>query len=176
MKIKTALVICLALVTILASGCGLASGLMGGNSGTVSNLWSDVPPLAGATKANINIPLPVQILIQGFMQAANSDSSSDVKLDKFDFIVYTTSQTPSDVASFYTADKMKAAGWNEEGTGGCSAGGDSGSGGAGFCAFAKKGSNRQETVLLIMPVQDDQSKQTQVFYVRFEATQKTPTP
>src|SRR5581483_2802850 len=147
------------------------------NAGTVSNLWSDVPPLSNATKANINIPLPVQILIQGFIQAANSDSSNNVKLDKFDFVVYTTPQTPADVASFYTVDKMKAAGWTEEGSSGCTAGaGDSGSGGAGFCAFAKKGNNGQETVLLIMPVQDDQTKQTQVFYVRFEATQKTPTP
>ncbi len=168
---KTVLLVTLAFVAFVVSGCGLAQSLMGRNAGTVSQLWSDVPALPNSSKANIDIPLPVQFIVQGFMQAANADSSNDMRLDKFDFIVYQTPNTPDQVANFYTVDKMQAAGWNSDNTGGCAAGGDA-SGGAGFCAFGKETSANQGTVLMIIPVRDDQSNQTQVFYVRFEASKK----
>ncbi len=175
MKIKIALLSSLVVLAFIASGCGMIGTLTGKNAGTVSDLWSDVPAFSGATKSNIDIPLPVNLMIQGFMQAANNDNSSDTKLDKFDFIAYDTTSTPADVSSFYTADKMKAAGWDQEGSGGCTSGGDSSSAQVGFCAFTKKGDAGKETVLLIVPVQDDQTKKTQIFYVRFEGTNKTPT-
>src|SRR5581483_5544597 len=114
MKIKIALLSSLVVLAFIASGCGMIGTLTGKNAGTVSDLWSDVPAFSGATKSNIDIPLPVNLMIQGFMQAANNDNSSDTKLDKFDFIAYDTTSTPADVSSFYTADKMKAAGWDQE--------------------------------------------------------------
>jgi hypothetical protein len=172
MKVKTALLVLLALVALVASGCGIAQGLLGRNAGTVSQLWSDVPALPNGTKSNIDIPLPVQIAIQGFMQAANSDSSSSTKLDKFDFIAYQTAQTPQQITDYYTADKMKAAGWDSTDTPGCTSG--TGTSAVGFCVFGKKGTGGKQTVLLIIPAQDDTTKQTQVFFVRFEATNKTP--
>lgn len=175
MKLRAMLLVALLAAAFAVSGCDMAKNIMGQNSGTVSDLWSDVPPLPDATKANINIPLPMQILIQGFIQAANADSSNDTKLDKFDFIAYQTNQTPAQVAEFYTADKMKAAGWNSDDTPGCTSGTDSSgnAGAAGFCVFGKKGEGDKATVLMIVPYQEDASKQTQIFFIRFEATQKT---
>ena len=176
MKIKLSLISLLALVAIVASGCGAASTLLGGSKGgTVSSLWSDVPPLPNATKADITIPPLANLIIQGFVAAANSDTSNDSKLDKFDFIAYQTADSPQTVSDFYTVDKMTAAGWNAQDTAGCQAGAQSG-GAAGFCVFGKSDSPGKETVLLIMPVQDDSTKQTQVFYVRFEGISKTTTP
>jgi hypothetical protein len=67
---------------------------------------------------------------------------------------------------------MKAAGWDSTDMPGCSAGSGA-TAGAGFCAFGKKGDAGKMTVLLIIPAQDDTTKQTQVFYVRFEGTTKT---
>jgi len=166
---KALLLVSLVMVAAVVSGCGLASSLMGRNAGTVSQLWSDVPQLPNASKSNIDIPLPVQFIVQGFMQAANADSSNDTKLDKFDFVVYQTTDTPQQVADFYTVDKMSAAGWNKDDTPGCASGAQAG---AGFCVFGKQANANQGTVLLIVPVQDDQTKQTQVFYVRFEGTKK----
>lgn len=173
MKVKIVLITLLALAAFVLSGCSLAQSILGGTKGgTVSNLWSDVPPLANATKANINIPPLAQILIQGFITAANSDSSNDTKLDKFDFIAYETADTPQQVSDFYSLERMKAAGWNTDSMPGCSSTtGDSGAGG--FCAFGKKQADNQQTVLMIIPVQDDSTKKTQVFFIRFEATKKT---
>ncbi|TAH51285.1 MAG: hypothetical protein EYC68_11295 [Chloroflexota bacterium] len=171
MKIRIAVVTLLVLVAAVSSGCGLAQNLMGSKGGTVSTLWSDVPPLPNATQANINIPPLANILVQGFIQAANADSNSDTKLDKFDFIGFQTSDTPQQVADFYTLEKMKAAGWNSEDMPGCQAGAGQG-GAAGFCAFGRKDGSNNQTVLLILPVQDDASKQTQVFFIRFEGSKK----
>jgi hypothetical protein len=173
MKLKFALVLMVALVGIVASGCGLAGNLLGGGQGgTVANLWSDVPALPNASQANIPMPPLANLIIQGFVQAANAENSnSDTRLDKFDFIAFQTADTPQQVADFYTLDKMKAAGWNADDTPGCQTGVAQG-GAGGFCAFGKEGANGQQSVLLIMPVQDDSTRQTQVFYVRFEATKK----
>ncbi len=172
MKTKIALSVLLVCVAFLAAGCGLAQTLTGTQGGTVSNLWSDVPPLPNATKANISIPPLANLMIQGFVQAANSDSSSDTKLEKFDFIAFQTNQTPQQVGEFYTVENMQAAGWSSTDTTGCQMGGDAGVAG-GFCAFAKKDAGGKDIILLILPVQDDSTKQTQVFFIRFEGTQKT---
>ncbi|MBI4670672.1 MAG: hypothetical protein HY741_03260 [Chloroflexi bacterium] len=173
MRIKCVLLILVVLVGVLVAGCDLAKNVTGQNAGTVANLWSDVPALDGATKVNLDLPLPVQLIIQGFIQAANNDSSSDTRLDKFDFIAYQSALTPQQVAEFYTLEKMQAAGWNSSDTPGCTAGTGDTSGSAGFCVFGKTGDGGKQTVLLILPVQDDQTKQTQVFYIRFEGTKKT---
>jgi hypothetical protein len=176
MKTKLSLAALLTLVAIIASGCGLAGNLLGGSKGgTVSTLWSDVPALPNAKQANIQMPPLANLIIQGFVAAANSDSSNDTKLDKFDFIAFQTADTPQSVADFYTVDKMTAAGWNAKDTAGCQAGTQQ-AGAAGFCAFGKTAAGGKQTILLIMPVQDDSTKTTQVFFVRFEATNKTTTP
>lgn len=171
MKIKIVLIGLLAFAAFVLSGCGLVQGIMGTQGGTVSNLWSDVPPLPNATKANFSIPPLAQLVIQGFIQAANTDTSNDTKLDKFDFISYESADTPQQVAEFYSADKMKSAGWNAEDMPGCTSTGGAG-GAGGFCGFGKSASTNQRTVLLIIPVQDDSTKKTQVFFIRFEATKK----
>lgn len=171
MKLKVTLYTLLALTAFVVSGCGLAGNLLGGNKGgTVSTLWSDVPAMPNATKADINIPPLANLIIQGFVQAANAQNSdSDTKLDKFDFIGYQTAGSPQAVSDFYTVDAMKAAGWDSADMPGCQVGEGQGAAG-GFCAFGKKDASGKQTVLLIMPVQDDAGKPTQIFYVRFEGT------
>lgn len=172
MKIRFALVGLLVLAGVIVSGCSLAQSLMGNQGGTVANLWSDVPPLPNATKADISIPPLANLIITGFIQAANAQNSdSDTKLDKFDFIAFQSAETPQQVAEFYTQEKMTAAGWNSEDTPGCQVGAGSGAAG-GFCAFGKKNGST-DTVLLILPVREDNATQTQVFFIRFEGTKKT---
>jgi len=172
MKIKFAVFSMLAVVAFVVSGCGLAQTFLGSKGGTVSNLWSDVPPLPNATKADIQIPPFANLLITGFITAANQDTSNDTKLDKFDFIGYQTADTPQQVSDFYTVEKMTAAGWNQADAPGCQVGSSEGANG-GFCVFGKKGDAGKATVLMILPIQEDSSKQTQVFFIRFDATEKT---
>jgi hypothetical protein len=162
-------------------GCSLTdtllSNVVGGSKGnTVASLWSDVPPPQGGQKVALDLPVTVQLAIQGMIKA--SASSSDVSLDSFDWIAFSTSQTPEQVAAYYNMDRMKAAGWNLQDQPGCSASADSSSGGGGFCMFGKgQGTANQKGALLFIVLgQDDKTKQTQVFYVRLEGiVNKTPT-
>ena len=163
-----------------ALGCGITdtviSNVVGGSKGnTVVNLWADVPPLQSAQKQSIDLPVTAQLAIQGMLKA--SAASSDVGLDSFDWIAFTTNQTPQQVAAFYNQDRMTSAGWNLKDAPGCTASTDASVGG-GFCMFGKgKGSASEKgSLLFIVLAQDDKTKQTQVFYVRLDGlVTATPT-
>jgi hypothetical protein len=169
MKFKLVLTGLLIVLAVIASGCGIAQSLMGTQGGTVSTLWSDVPPLPNATKTDIGLPPVTNILIQGFIQAANAQNTdSGTRLDKFDFIAFNTPDTPEQVSQFYSQERMTGAGWNAQDTPGCQGGIAEGGAGA-FCAFGKEDGGTS-TILMIIPVKDG-TNPTQVFYVRFQGTQ-----
>ncbi len=160
----------LALV-ITVTACGAVSSLTGGKGGTVSTMWPDVPVFEGATKSNIDLPLPMRLAIQGIVKA--SAQSNDTQLDKFDFIAYTTPKTPEDVAAFYTQERMAAAGWNQADQPGCAgAGGNTAGFAGGFCVFGKQDGDKG-SALFIIAANDEKSQQTQLFYVRFDGIKKT---
>ncbi len=157
-------------------GCGvintLVSNVAGGSKGnTVASLWSDVPPLPGAQRLSLDMPVTMQLMIQGMIKA--STNNTDVNLNGFDWIAYTTPQTPQAVTAFYT-DRMTAAGWASGNQMGCLGGSDTTNAMAGFCVFARGKTGEKQSILFIVPAQDDQSKQTTVFYVRMEGTVMTP--
>ncbi len=167
-------------------GCGIidqvlnnaVGGAIGGAKGnTVSNLWSDVPPIQGAQKLSLDLPLTAQLMIQALIKT--SASSQGGNIDSFDWIAFSTSQTPQQVAAFYTSQRMQAAGWKlDKDQPGCVSGSDTSGIGGAFCAFAKgKGTTSEKgAILFIVPVQDDQTKQTQVYYVRLEGIITGGTP
>jgi hypothetical protein len=165
MKRKTIAVL-LSVAMVLTLGCGALNILGGGSSGTVSGLWSDVPPFTGASKANLDLPLGAKIAVQAMFQG------------QLQFIAYTTGSSAQDVQNFYTADRMKATGWDSDSSAGCMGGAtDSSSstqGAGAFCVFGKK-DNGKDTGLVVIVAQDDKTKQTQIFYVRIDLT-PTPTP
>src|SRR5437660_880056 len=99
MRKREDLILC---VLILAVGlsCRMMDTLSGGNkAGTVNDLWSDVPPLEGAAKADVAIPLGARLMIRAAMQG------------KVNFIAFTTNKSPREVQDFYSKGRMKAAGW-----------------------------------------------------------------
>src|SRR5882724_5492447 len=105
MKSSTS-IMALFLILAVAVSCRLAETLTGDrNAGTVSSLWSDVPPLAGATKSDIQIPLGARLAIRAAMQG------------KINFISFTSDKSAQDVQNFYSNERMIAAGWipNEKG-------------------------------------------------------------
>ena len=164
----------LCVLMIVTGGCGAISSLVGGGGGTkASTMWADVPAVDGATQSNVDIPLPVRVLMKAAITAAaNSDSSSsgtktDTKLDNFDFISYTTAKSPDDVKAFYTNEMMAAQGWNMKDQPGCAGSTGSQSVGGSFCLFGREDGTKK-AVLIIMAAQDDKSKETQLFYARFD--------
>ena len=160
MKRKTIAVL-LSVAMFLTMACGILNNLTGGGAGTTANLWPDVPAFEGATKADLDLPLPAKLAVQAMFQG------------KLEFIAYTTSKTPQDVVNFYTADRMKASGWTTESVG-CT-GDTSGSSNQGAFCFYGKNEEGKDIGLAIVVTQDDKTKQSQIFYVRIDVT-PTPTP
>lgn len=150
----------LALMLILgvAISCKLSERLGGDkNAGTVSELWSDVPPFQGATKAEIEIPLGMRLLIRGMTQG------------KVNFISFRTDKSAQEVKDFYSVERMKAAGWaaNDKGCTGDTE--DSKNHGA-VCLFSKKNNGKEEALAIIV-AQDEKLPDTNIFYARVDATQ-----
>lgn len=153
----------LALVLILAL---VALGACGGRGDSSKSIWSDVPVPPDAKNSNIRLPLPMRLLIQTAVRA--SGRSNDVDVDKFDFAGYTTTQSPQQVAEFYSAERMSAAGWNTaEGMNCQSATSEGGGLGGGFCMFVKEG-GREQSLLIIATGRDDNDRNTNIFLVRFD--------
>jgi hypothetical protein len=131
-------------------------------AGTVSTLWSDVPPLAGATKADLEIPLGARLAIRAMMQG------------KINFIAFTTDQKPQEVQDFYSKERMKAAGWTASEKGCVGDSEDEESHGA-VCLFNRKDKDKQEGLAIVVGL-DDKTKKTEIFYVRIDMTAPTPSP
>lgn len=159
------LAILLALTMAVTMGCGAVGSLLSGsNAGTVENLWPDVPPMPGMTKAKLDLPLPARLLIQGVFQG------------KLDFIAYTTASAPKDVQAFYSKERMASVGWNID-AGGClgdTAAGSSAAQGA-VCFFNRKEGGKDLGLAIFITV-DDNTRQTQTFYTRIDLTSGTAQP
>lgn len=151
------------LIVLAASLAGCGGG--GGSTNNVNTLWSDVPGLPQAEKANIKLPLPLRLVMQTLVKASASDG--DVDLDKFDVVGYTTDMAPDEVTGYYTQERMTEAGWNLSDQPGCMGGVDAAGAGGGMCLYGKD-DGKQQSLLVILPASDGDSGKTQVFYIRFD--------
>jgi hypothetical protein len=143
----------------VAISCKLSERLAGDkNAGTVSQLWPDVPPLEGATKADLEIPLGVRLMIRTMAQG------------KVNFISFRTNMTAQEVKDFYSNDRMKAAGWlaNDKGCMGDTE--DTKNHGA-MCLFSRKDQGKEEALAIIV-AQDEKLPETNIFYARIDTTQR----
>ena len=153
----SASLLALALILGVAISCKLSEKLAGDkNAGTVSELWTDVPPFQGATKAEIEIPLGMRLLIRGMTQG------------KVNFISFRTDKTAQEVKDFYSVDRMKAVGWiaNDKGCTGDTE--DTKNHGA-LCLFSKKNNGKEEALAIIV-AQDEKLPDTNIFYARVDTT------
>lgn len=160
---KIIIPVALVMTLLFTTGCGLIGNLIGGGGSAATTLWSDVPPMEGATpNKDLQLPPFARLAVQAMAQG------------NLEFIAYVTPKTPQEVADFYTAERMQAAGWTSS-SGGCQAANDANStGGGGFCAFTRTDDNK-ETVLAIIIAKEENSAQTQIFYIRAQGN-ATATP
>ena len=151
------------LVLAVAISCRFVETLTGDpKAGTVSSLWPDVPPLAGATKADLEIPLGARLAIRAMMQG------------KINFIAFTTDQSAQDVKAFYSNERMKAAGWTPSDKG-CIGDTDDKDNHGAVCLYKRKDGTLEEGLAIIL-AQDEKTKKTEIFYARIDLTQPTPSP
>ncbi|MCI0398605.1 MAG: hypothetical protein L0332_18710 [Chloroflexi bacterium] len=168
-RVARFLVLGLALLSSLA--CGIGESLLGGgkSAGTVSELWPDVPPLEGATPADLEMPLGFRLIIQAMTRGG------------IDYIAYTTDQTADAVKDFYTAERMEAEGWkaadldgNETDQLSCVSDTTDASSAGVLCLFARQ-EDEKDILLAIVVAENEQTQQTEVFYARIDASQfETP--
>jgi len=154
-------IVALFLLLSVVVSCRMVESLTGGKGGTVSTLWPDVPPFAGATKTDLDIPLGARLVLQAAMQG------------KLSFIAYTTTKPAQEVKDFYTADRMKESGWAPNAKG-CTGDTDEKNKGA-ICIFQRKDGDKQEGLAIIV-AENEKEKKTDIFYARFDMTQPTPSP
>lgn len=151
----------LALTLILAVGisCKLSERLAGDkNAGTVSSLWSDVPPFQDATKADLEIPLGARLMIRAMMQG------------KVNFISFRTDKSAQEVKDFYSKDRMEAAGWAAHEKGCIGDTEDSENHGA-VCLFSRKDGGKEEGLAIVV-AQDEKLPETNIFYARIDMTKE----
>ena len=162
MQIKNAILVCLLIGTVCCS-CRMVDTLTGnGKAGTVSALWPDVPPFAGAKKADLSIPLGARIMIRAAMQG------------KVNFIAFTTEKSAQEVQDFYTKERMKLAGW-VAGDRGCIGDTEDEKSQGALCLFNRQDGKKKEGLAIVL-AQDEKSKQTDIFYARIDLTELEPSP
>ena len=146
---------------LMLSGCGAARSLIGPATGTVATLWPDVPAFAAATKADLGLPVPVQLLLQS------------VTGGRFDVIAFTTPRPPPEIVAFYSVDRMKTLGWAANSTG-CI--GDKNSPDGGICVFSRKEGVKDITLAIVISKDDPPSRNTSIYYARADTTLALATP
>ena len=151
----SASLLALALVFGVAISCKLSERLAGDkNAGTVTELWPDVPPFQGATKAEVEIPLGVRLLIRGMSQG------------KVNFISFRTDKPAQEVKDFYSNDRMKNAGWSANDKG-CTGDTEDGKDHGAMCLFSRKDGGKEEGLAIIV-AQDEKLPETNIFYARVD--------
>jgi len=160
---KSTVILALLLIFGAVVSCRMVESLTGGEkAGTVNSLWPDVPPFAGATKADLAIPLGVRLMLRAAMQG------------KINFIAFTTPSSAQEVKDFYSVDLMKSAGWapNQKGCLGDTE--DQKSEGA-VCLYQRQDGAKKEGLAIIV-AEDKKKKETDIFYARIDLTEPSPSP
>ncbi len=172
----------LVLPTVLA--CGLTNTITntvagGGNYTQATAMWSDVPQMSGLTPNPVaDLPAGVKLimrLVLGNLGKLNGPGQ-DQTTGNIDWLAFNSTGTPDDVQTFYTTDRMTAAGWDPADSSGCESSSSGGSAqGSVFCVFGKQ-ANGLQTYLAIIATQDTNTNQTSVFFLRLEGAAATATP
>ncbi|HEU0175051.1 MAG TPA: hypothetical protein VFV58_12400 [Blastocatellia bacterium] len=140
----------------------------------VGDLWSDVPRMDGLGPSEAEMPIYVKLLMRTALNNLGrlNNENEDRTHSTGDWVVFTTAKLPEDVKNFYTNDRMTSfGGWDASKNSTCLNGSEYSFSGVG-CVFGKNSNNRA-IGLLIVAAQDEQKKQTTVFFVRVE-TDETP--
>jgi hypothetical protein len=156
-------------------GCGLIDALFGsGNAQRPATMWSDVPQMEGMTQENLDLPLPLRLILQGLVQSAGAGEG--IRVDNFQLLAFTSSsKSPADVKAFYTLERMRSAGWDSPEQIGCIEGTDQTTSNDVFCLFSKGATGSSGSLLVVIGTQEQNQATTNIYFVRFDGA-LSPTP
>jgi hypothetical protein len=139
---------------------------------SLADLWPDVPRMDGMSlSTDVQAPPFVHVILTLVTKQILGEGQ-----DSGDWVDFTTAKTPADVKAFYTPELMTAAGWEKSDKSTCINGADQGIPQVGQVCFFIKHPTGKQVGLIIVAAQDDKTKQTNVFFVRVETIDRTPTP
>jgi hypothetical protein len=174
-RLLALIAVLIAVLITLLSGCSFVPsvpGLPGSDSG-ISNggpLWPDVPQLPGSTQVSVELPLPVKLLVKGFVNTARSPEENNGQQAKdYDFKVYQAPGSGTDVDGFYTQDLMSTFGWAEN-EASCGDSSPIPSAGGTLCLYTKPAADgfTDNLAILLMPGEGDGGSD-QIAYARFSS-------
>lgn len=172
---KTFAIVLFGALVFAITSCRIIDKLTGDqNLKKVGDLWSDVPRMEGLASSEAEMPMYVKLLMRTALNNLYrlNKENEDRTPSKGDWAVFATTKLPQDVKNFYTNERMTSFGsWEASKNSTCLNGSDHGFSGV-ACVF-KKIANNRGIGLLIVAAQDEQKKQTNVFFVRVE-TDETP--
>ena len=154
--------------------CGLAGKLVdkgldkGLNTQRATSLWSDVPRMDGLNDSPTeDLPITIKLILHTFVDTVlNSDKNSkDVSTD---WIIYNYKGNGTDIANFYTSEKMKTSGnWSlpEGRKTPCMDGKEKGVSGD-VCLFQKTENGKQEGLIIISLPTHEQNNPVFVYFLR----------
>jgi len=138
----------------------------------VGDLWSDVPRMEGLASSEAEMPIYVHLLMRTALNNLYrlNKEGEDKTPSTGDWAVFSTTKTADDVRNFYTNERMTSFGsWDASKKSTCLNGNEYRFSGV-ACVFGKTVSN-VGIGLLIVASQDEQKKQTNIFFVRVETPQ-----
>jgi len=148
----------LVLIFGVVVSCRMAERFTGGsNSGAVSNLWPDVPPVAGARKIDLQLPLAARVVIGTMVKG------------KLSFIAFSTEKSVLEVRDFYSRDRMATNGWTPHDQG-CVGDNEETKGHGIVCLYTRKDQGKEEGLAIVMS-QEEQPRATNLIYARFDMTE-----
>jgi hypothetical protein len=143
--------------------------VIGDDVGRTNQLWTDVPQMDGLAISDMEMPIPMKIVMRTVLNnlwRANKENEDRTPVSG-DWIVFTTNATPEDIQNYYTNERMTSFGqWEPSKERSCLDGKAKGIEGV-LCVFQKV-SNKRELGLAIIAKRDDETKQTNVFFLRLE--------
>jgi len=161
-----------AALMLAVMACGLVNRFTTGGVEKLQRaeaLWPDVPQMDGLEHSDLELPLTGKLLIKyalDNMWRLNKEGEDKTPVEG-DWVVFSSSNQPTDVQAYYTNDRMTSFGnWETSKKSTCVDGKDKGWPGV-VCAYQKKdGTN--DVGLLIFAAKDDKSQKTNVFFLRLE--------
>lgn len=186
---KSKISLALGILLLASLACGLTdtvTGAVGNTIGdTISNtiggetiftssaqLWADVPRMDGFETSELEVPLTAKLIMQTMMSQFLAEGKGSA-----DWIVFSTNNTVDAIQEFYSNALLGVNGWENSEESTCFSGSDQGIDQVGlFCVFAKQEGGNNIGLLIISAPDEGNAGKNNVFFIRVEAREATPTP
>lgn len=174
MKKISAIILCSLLVFGVACSRIVRRFTNDPNLKKVGELWPDVPKMDDMTSVEADLPIFIHVLLRTALNNLyrfNKEGEGKTHATG-DWAVFSTSKGVDDIRNFYTNERMTTFGsWTASNKSTCVDGKQYSFSGV-FCVFAKKANNR-DIGLMVVASQNEEKKQTNVFFVRVESDAET---